>query len=83
MTNEEMRAAVEEFNSTARPDITNAEPDYAKENDILQFADEIVTYVLNELEGGMWREQFAALSIAEKKFLYAAIDDGFNDSVDN
>lgn len=80
MTNEEFAAAVEEFNANAKPELTE---DFTDENNIVQFADEIVTYVLNELEGGMWREQFAALSLEQKKFLYAAIDDGFNDSVDN
>lgn len=60
------------------------EPDYGRENDLLQFADEVVTYMLNELEGGSdWREQFAAMTAEEKKFFFAAIADGFNDTTDN
>jgi len=61
-------------NGEIEPEFTDA---------VLEFADEIVTYVLNELEGGMWRGQFAALSLNQKKALFAAIDDGFNDTVNN
>jgi hypothetical protein len=83
MTNEEMRAAVEKFNSTARPDITNDE--FARENDILGFAEEIVNYVLAELRENRedWYDQFQQLTAPEQAMLFRALADGFNDSVDN
>lgn len=55
----------------------------ARENDLLGFAEEIVNYVLNEFEGGDWKETFSILDDDDKRFLFKAIADGFNDSIDN
>lgn len=57
--------------------------DLARENDLLGFAEEIVNYVLNEFEGGDWKETFSILDDDDKRFLFKAIADGFNDSIDN
>lgn len=60
-------------------------PDYEKENDILQFAEEVVNYVLAEFNQNRedWYFQFQALNDADRKMLFRAIADGFNDSTDN
>ncbi len=83
MTNEEFTAAVEEFNSTAHPEITN--DDFARENDILGFAEEIVNYILAELRENQeeWYSTFQAMTAQEQAFLFRALADAFNDSVDN
>lgn len=59
--------------------------DYEKENDILQFAEEVVNYVLAEFNQNRedWYFQFQALNDADRKMLFRAIADGFNDSTDN
>jgi len=63
--------------------MTMATEDFARENDILQFADEVITYVLNELDGGDWQGQFSGMTDDEKRVFYKAIADGFNDTIDN
>lgn len=59
-------------NGKIQPDVTER---------VLEFADEIFAYVMNELEGGDWQGQFNALSENEKAALFAAIADGFNDEI--
>lgn len=61
-------------------------PDYEMENDVLQFADDIVNYVLNELRenlGEDWQIRFSALPDEGKRMLFTALSDAFGDSVDN
>ena len=60
-------------------------PDFARENDILGFAEEIINYVLAELRENQeeWYSTFQAMTAQEQVFLFRAIADGFNDSVDN
>lgn len=51
---------------------------------VLEFASEIVDYMINEIQGGSdWYKRFDALSHSEKKALYKSIADGFNDSTDD
>ena len=64
----------------------NDEPDFSVENDVLEFADEIINYILNELRenlGEDWNLKFQALTPEGQKMLFRALADGFNDSVDN
>jgi len=60
-------------------------PDYARENDILGFAEEIINYVLAELRENReeWYATFQAMTAPEQAMLFRALADGFNDSVDN
>lgn len=60
-------------------------PDYTIENNVLQFADEIVNYVLAELRENRedWYYQFQALPPEGQQMLFRALADAFNDSVDN
>lgn len=60
-------------------------PDYALENDVLQFAEEIVNYILAELKENReeWYFTFQALPPEGQKMLFRALADGFSDSVDN
>jgi aspartyl/asparaginyl-tRNA synthetase len=61
------------------------EMDYALENDVLQFAEEIVDYILAELRENHeeWYDKFQALPAEGQKMLFTAIADGFNDSTEN
>lgn len=45
-------------------------------------ANEAFAYIMNEFEGGDWREQFDALSDAEKAALFIAIADAFSDTTE-
>lgn len=61
-------------------------PDYALENDVLEFADDIVNYVLNELRNNLgedWQLRFAALPEEGRKMLFTALADAFGDSTEN
>lgn len=60
-------------------------PDYSKENDILQFAEEIIDYVLNELKNNRedWYYKFQDLTPEEQTMLFMALSDGFGDSTEN
>lgn len=61
-------------------------PDYALENDVLEFAEDIVNYVLNELrenKGEDWEIRFSQLPDEGKRMLFTALSDAFGDSVDN
>jgi hypothetical protein len=49
---------------------------------VLDFASEVFDYVMNELEGGDWRETFDAFSEREKAALFAALADAFNDTTE-
>lgn len=59
--------------------------DYSRENDILQFAEEITNYILNELRENReeWYFKFQELTPAEQAFLFRALADAFNDSTEN
>jgi hypothetical protein len=78
MTNDEFADAVAEFNANAKPELTTEVND-----EVLQFATEIFDYVDNELEGGFWHQQFAALTEAQKVGLFKALADAFNDTTEN
>jgi hypothetical protein len=47
---------------------------------ILGLADDVFTYVMNELNGGCWKDEFEELPVSEKNALYIAIADAFSDN---
>jgi hypothetical protein len=49
-------------------------------NDLAGFAEEIVNYILNELEGGDWRERYEECTEEEREILFAFLVDAFGDS---
>lgn len=59
-------------------------PDYEMENDVLELAEDIVNYVLNELRENRedWYFRFAELPDEGKKMLFTALADGFGDSTE-
>ena len=51
--------------------------------EVLNFASDIFNYVINELEGGFWRTRLEALTPDQRKLLFIALADAFNDSTEN
>ena len=50
---------------------------------VLEFADEVFQYVMNEFEGGDWREQFDAMTEPEKAAFFISLADGFSDETND
>lgn len=62
--------------------MTDNEPDYSRENDILQFADEFATHILDELTDREWRERYSSMTDEERAFFFRAMADAFSDTTD-
>lgn len=52
-------------------------------DEVLDLSNEVFDYVMNELEGGTWRERFESFSPAEKIMLWICISDAFNDTTED
>jgi len=49
---------------------------------VLGFADEVIQYVMNELEGGFWRLTFEEMTDPEKAAFFISLADAFSDSTE-
>lgn len=86
--NEEMQQRVGEFNANARPEITamvDDDEDYTAENNALEFADDIFSYVMNELMENHedWYFRFQGMTVEERKMLFTALSDAFGDTTED
>jgi hypothetical protein len=86
--NEEMQQRVGEFNANAHPEITamvDDDEDYTAENNALEFADEIFSYVMNELMENHedWYFRFQGMTVEERKMLFTALSDAFGDTTED
>ena len=52
-------------------------------NSVLVLAQAIFDYVDGELEGGIWYNDFDALTFDEKRALFASLADAFNDTMND